>query len=277
MMSARFSSGHPNNPASKVFKINMSSAAFYELEPLAGPLRYGFKVMPPAVIGPPDRPFMMGGVGLGSAIEALECATGRPLIWATAQFLSHAAPGSFVEISVDIDVKGRRVTQARATVSLDDRVILWISAALGGVPGQTPTTYIKAPDVPGPESFEPIPLQYPECDDIQKRFEKRRLQPSSAERNGRDYIWFRPLDPQPLSAPLLAVMADFLGSGLPAARDSTSLDNTLRIHTLEPSTWVLAETQYPGVRDEVVSGEMRLFSEGGALLATGSQTLLLRR
>lgn len=255
----------------------MSSSAFYELQPLAGPLRYGFKVTPPAVVGPPDRPFMMGGVGLGSAIEALEHATGRPLIWATAQFLSHAAPGSFVEISVDIDVKGRRVTQARATVSLDDRVILWISAALGAVTGREPTTFIKAPEVPGPDAFEPIPLEFPECDDIQKRFDKRRLQPSTAEENGRDYIWFRPLDEQPLTAPLLAVMADFLGSGLPAAQGSTSLDNTVRIHTLEPSTWVLAETQYTGIRDEVVSGQMRLFSENGALLATGSQTLLLRR
>jgi hypothetical protein len=35
------------------------------------------------LVGPPERQFMMGGVGLGSAIMALEQATGRPLIWGT--------------------------------------------------------------------------------------------------------------------------------------------------------------------------------------------------
>ena len=40
--------------------------------------------------------FMFGGVGLASAIGAMERTTGRPLIWGTAQYLSYARPPSVV-------------------------------------------------------------------------------------------------------------------------------------------------------------------------------------
>ena len=32
--------------------------------------------------------FLFGGCGLGAALVALEAATGRPTVWATAQYLS---------------------------------------------------------------------------------------------------------------------------------------------------------------------------------------------
>ena len=36
---------------------------------------------------------LFGGTGLGAAVRALEADAARPLVWATAQFISHAVPG----------------------------------------------------------------------------------------------------------------------------------------------------------------------------------------
>ena len=41
---------------------------------------------------------LFGGCGLGAAIAVLEHVTGRPVTWATAQFLEFARPGSTVEL-----------------------------------------------------------------------------------------------------------------------------------------------------------------------------------
>jgi hypothetical protein len=38
--------------------------------------------------------FLFGGCGLGAALVALEAASGRPTVWATAQYLSYAPTGS---------------------------------------------------------------------------------------------------------------------------------------------------------------------------------------
>ena len=37
--------------------------------------------------------FLFGGCGLAAAISALEGTSGRPLVWATGQYLSYAKPG----------------------------------------------------------------------------------------------------------------------------------------------------------------------------------------
>src|SRR5207244_1998641 len=61
------------------------------------------------------RGFLFGGCGLAAAIAALEAATGRPAIWATAQYLAHARPPAVLEVAVTVAASGRQVTQARAT------------------------------------------------------------------------------------------------------------------------------------------------------------------
>ncbi|MDQ1356726.1 MAG: hypothetical protein QOG44_1099, partial [Acidimicrobiaceae bacterium] len=39
---------------------------------------------------------MFGGCGLAAGVAAMEHASGRPAIWATAQYLSYAPTGSVV-------------------------------------------------------------------------------------------------------------------------------------------------------------------------------------
>ena len=56
--------------------------------------------------------FLFGGSGLGAAIEAMEGTTERPVVWATAQYLSYARPGTVMDIDVTVAVEGHQITQA---------------------------------------------------------------------------------------------------------------------------------------------------------------------
>src|SRR6476646_4076031 len=71
---------------------------------------------------------LFGGAGLGSCEEALEQATGRPLVWATGQYLSYARPPAVLDIRVTEVVRGHQVSQARAVATVDGDEILTVNA-----------------------------------------------------------------------------------------------------------------------------------------------------
>ena len=94
--------------------------------------------------------FLFGGCGLGAAIAALEGSSGRPVVWATAQYLSYANPPSIMDIDVTIAVAGKQVTQARAVGHVGDREILTVNAALGSRDARgRRASGPRCPDVPG--------------------------------------------------------------------------------------------------------------------------------
>ena len=49
--------------------------------------------------------FMFGGCGLATAVTAPEHTTGRPLIWATTQYLSYGKTGSILDLDVRVPVE----------------------------------------------------------------------------------------------------------------------------------------------------------------------------
>src|SRR5262245_34759635 len=75
--------------------------------------------------------FLFGGCGLAAAVTALEATTGRPLVWATAQYLSYARTPSVLDLDVIVPVAGRHTTQARAIGHVGDQEIFTVNAALG--------------------------------------------------------------------------------------------------------------------------------------------------
>src|SRR5213079_561970 len=87
----------------------MDTREWLGLEPTHNPNRWYLPVVPGISTG---GGFLFGGCGLGAAISALEGTTGRPVVWATAQYLSFARPGSILDIDVTIAVEGRQTTQA---------------------------------------------------------------------------------------------------------------------------------------------------------------------
>ena len=66
----------------------MDAVAFFGMEPTADPRHWRLPVVPSLCSG---LGALFGGAGLGACVEALEQATGRPLVWATGQYLSYAA------------------------------------------------------------------------------------------------------------------------------------------------------------------------------------------
>ena len=239
----------------------------------------------PRVSTPGD--FLFGGCGLGAGIVALEAASGRPAIWATAQYLSFAPLGSTVRIEVTIAVAGHQTTQARATGWVEDREILTINAALGRTNLDVGGVWVTPPNVPEPDDCPPRRLPDLMRSSIFELIETRvaggrtfeQLDGTPGDR--RSALWCRVpghLDP---SAATLAVFGDFLSGAVsqPVGRRlmGRSLDNTLRTVQLEPTEWVLCDMRMHALVAGYGQGIAFLWSERGTLLGTASQTVAAKK
>ncbi len=250
----------------------MSNAPFYAPAATDDPNRFRLDVGSAHSVGPHGRMFMMGGVGLGSAVMALEAVTERPLIWATAQYLSFAQPDSQVDIEVDVRVAGNSTSQARVVSRVADREIITVNAALGARKGQPVVPYVTMSEVPPPEDC-PIDDSYDAGpDDLHARIERRYVPSGQGEHEGHAPMWIRWRDDEPATAGMIAILSDFLPGAIPVTRGSSSLDNTLRIHTLETSSWYLLDARIHGLASGFFHGEAHVFTREGTLLATASQS-----
>lgn len=231
---------------------------------------------------------MFGGVGMAAAISALEQTCARPVIWATAQYLSYARPPSVVDLDVWIAAQGRNTTQARVAAHVGDKEILTVNAALGERAGGASGQWVQAPEVPPPEDCEESERWRPDVEDLHSHIEVRVAQgrhgrgydAAGASPDGRSVLWIRPRNGAAVDAPMLAIMADHVPSAIGAAlgrnAGGNSLDNTIRF--LEPAAtdWVLCETTIAGMARGSAHGAMRLFSREGRLMATASQSMIVR-
>jgi len=94
-------------------------------------------------------------------------------------------------------------------------------------------------------------------------------------------LWVAPRDPAlPIDRLTLGVMADFLPSGvgnaLGTSAGGNSLDNTIRFARLVPTRWVLVDVRIHAAAQGFVHGRAHLFAQDGTLLATASQSMILR-
>src|SRR5579875_1787238 len=80
--------------------------------------------------------FLFGGCGLADGIVAMEVASGRSTVWATAQYRSFAPTGSKLDLEVTLSAIGKRTTQARAIGHVGDNEILTVTSSLGEPSGQ---------------------------------------------------------------------------------------------------------------------------------------------
>ena len=238
-------------------------------------------------VGPPDRQFLFGGVGIATALASMERLSGRPAIWATAQYLSYARPGSQVQIAPVLVTEGKAITQARATITCEGREVLIATAAMGEREGWH-DQWQMMPDVPSPEECTEARHWRARADTLNARFEYRPALGRYPDGNpiegrsetGRMAVWARPREGEDIDRILLAVMADFVASGISNAigrgGGGNSLDNTVRYCRIVPTDWVLCDVQISAVASGIVHGTMRLFARNGTLMATSSQSMILR-
>ncbi len=257
---------------------------FLGLEPTHNPHRWHFPVTPGLSTG---GGFLFGGCGLAAAIAALEGTTGRPLVWATAQYLSYAKPGSVVDVDVTIAVSGRNSTQARAVGHVADREIFTVNAALGARDLDIDHTYVTPLDVPQPDDCDPRPLRIPGEESIMSRIDLRLASAHAWEdlignpaEGGRSALWARIPDLLEPSAAALAILGDYvpfgIGQALGQFAGGNSLDNTLRVVKIVPTEWVLLDIQVDGIANGFGHGTVRLYAQDGTLMATASQSTIVR-
>jgi len=230
--------------------------------------------------------FLFGGCGLAAGIAALEEASGRPTVYAAAHYLSFAQLGSTVDVTVNLAAVGKRVTQARATAFTEDREILTVSAALGRSELDAPTPWLTMPDVPTPDQCRrrimPRIFEASIFDHVETRialgrtFEQLDGVPGSAV----SALWARVPSHLEPSAATLAIFGDLLAGGVsePMGRHTfgQSLDNTIRVATLEPTEWVLVEIHMHALVGGFAQGTAYLWSQTGTLLGTASQSMSSR-
>ncbi len=230
--------------------------------------------------------FLFGGCGLASGLVALEEASERPTIWATAQYLSYAPLGATVTVKTDLAVVGHRVTQARATTYAEGREILTVNAALGTGELSSPTPWVTMPDVPDPEDCPPRVMPKRFATSIFNHLESRiALGRSFDQIDGTpgspvSALWSRVPGHFDPSAATLAIFGDYVAGGVtqPLGFNTMgrSLDNTIRIATLEPTDWVLCEIHMHALAKGFAQGTAHMWSQSGTLLATASQSIAAR-
>lgn len=252
----------------------MDAPRWLGLEPTHNPMRWYLPVVPGISTG---AGFLFGGSGLGAAIAAMEGSTGRPVVWATAQYLSYARPGSVMDIDVTVAVEGRQTTQARAVGMVAGTEILTVNAALGSRPLDMAGQWAQRPDVPPPLSCEPRERRF-NTESIMDRLDQRL---AFADReSGRVAVWTRVPELLEMSAPVLAVIGDYVPMGIHVALEgvamANSLDNTLRVAAAVPTEWVLADISIDVVANGFGHGRVNLWSEDGTLLGCASQSTLIR-
>ena len=239
--------------------------------------------------------FLFGGCGLGAAVAAMEAVCQRPVVWATAQYLSFAMVDSIMDLDVYVAVSGKHTSQVRAVGHVGDREILTVNAALGSKPVDGDEQWRTMPTVPDPADCPGRQQLVEDAGSIMTRFDMRlaagttwdNLTPTppdggapSPNRSpgGRSALWVR-MPEVDMSAAALAILGDYVPFGISQAMGwwvpSNSLDNTIRVQRLVPTEWVLCDVRVDGIHDGFGHGSVYLWAQDGTLLATASQSAVL--
>ena len=260
----------------------MDPTGFFGLERTEDPNAWRLPVVPELCSG---MGALFGGCGLGAAIEALEVTTARPMVWATAQYLSFARPPSVIDLAVVEVVRGHQVSQARVVARVDGEEILTVNAALGRRELPWSGAWAVRPEVPAPEDCPRRVLLERHRGSIMNRLDMRLANARDFEDlegepgDGRCALWVR-LPDLDVSAAALAVVGDYvpfgIGQALGRRTGSNSLDNTLRVANRRPTEWILADVRVHAVADAFGHGLVHLWAEDGTLLGTASQSAMVR-
>lgn len=258
-----------------VYPLAVDSRQWLGIRPTHNPMRWYLPVTEGICSG---LGTLFGGCGLGAAIDVLEQTTGRPVVWACAQYLNYTRPPSVVDLDVHVLAEGRTTTQARVVGQVGDTAILTVNASLGSRDMPEEGQWITAPSVPPPDQCPRREMRFDPGATISSRLEQRIAieEPGT----GRTAFWTRMPELLEMSAASLAVLGDFvpmgLGQAVTSEINSNSLDNTIRIINIVQSEWVLLDVRIEAVARGFGHGHLYLWSEDGTLMGTASQSAMIR-
>jgi len=262
--------------------MKTSSAEFLDLYHDIDTLRWQLPVVAKTTGG---RGSLFGGVGLAAGIVALEQASNKPIVWATGQYLSLTQQPVILDLEVILPAVGRSVTQGRVVGHLENQEVITIFGACGMRPDTHQGIWESMPDAPGPEKSLKLDREM-DTESLHQHVDIRMAKgmfgfsgQGTASNDGRSLLWAR-MPGVHHDAGALAIIADYmpscLGNALGQVIGCTSLDNTIRFANLVESEWILCENKIEFVGKGFAYGTVHMWSESGALLATASQTMVVR-
>jgi acyl-CoA thioesterase len=261
----------------------VDARTFFGLERTDDPARWRMPVVQGLTSG---TGALFGGCGLGACIEVMEQLTGRPCIWATAQYLSFARPPSVVELDAVEVVRGHQISQARVIAHVGDTEILTVLGALGQRPLELEGQWAIKPDVPSPENSPPRVIMPNHEGRVSSRLDAKLASGRRPDEfpgppgSGNSALWVHVPEIAEMSAAVLAIIGDFVPFGISQAlgqrAGGNSLDNTLRVAHRVPTEWVLADVRVHAVADGFGHGLVHLWAQDGTLLGTASQSTRIR-
>lgn len=233
---------------------------------------------------------LQGGACLGAAIAAMERATGRPAVWATAQYLTYAVGTDPIDLAVTVEVTGYNTTQARCVLSRNGVEILTAHGALGARRFDVERVWAERPEVDAPADCAPYRFFARGQGGIGDLTEVRlaagrqldEIGSGKGPGDGWFALWVRCWEgTQPVSVADLAFVGDFMplgfadATGLPLA--GNSLDNTIRVGERAATEWILLSIHSQQVANGFGHGHAELWAEDGTLMGHVSQTAVMRR
>ena len=274
-------------PNSEIVALESSTVDLFHLDATDDPNRFSWT--PSSTLLTPAGT-VQGGAGLGATTEAMERVTGRPTIWATAQYLSFAAGTDPIDVEVNVEVAGHNTAQARCTLSRDGREILTAHAALGRRNLDLEGVWSKPPEVAPPEDcpryrfFERGHDHIGDLVDIRLAHGRQldEIGDDGARGDGSFALWMRSWSDADhlVTTPELAFIGDFMPLGYADAIGQpfagNSLDNTLRVGRSGRTDWILLVTQVEQVVNGFGHGRANLWAQDATLLGSVSQSSIMR-
>lgn len=231
-------------------------------------------------LGPPEGKHLSGGSALASVVALLERETQRPLIQASAQFLASPPAGSLFEIVLTHLQSGRSISQAAASIRIEGKEAAIITTSLGSRPSVGEFTWAVAPAVPPPEACPPVPFVRIDDGDLHSQLDIRLAGDPRANPQGRAQFWIGYDGDDQVPAAFLAMIADYLPEAIHMnigrRAGAVSLDNVIRIISRAVTPWLLCDIRLDAISSGLFHGRMRICAQDGSLLATASQSGVVR-
>ncbi len=229
---------------------------------------------------------LWGGVALAAAMNALSSQLDdMPIVFASAQFLANKTNAEQLLLECEIASHSRTVAQGYVRGQLDDVDFLRVSACLGNRKGTDIVDACVPATVP----------RYGDCDEVDLGTPRTAMHTHTQVRlaqgmfgvtgqgapsdNGVLSLWVRmPKVNNDVGA--LAILADYMlsaiGNSLRTVAYGVSLDNTIRTARIVPTDWVQCDITMDHISNGFGYGTAQLFSEDGVLMATASQSVIVR-
>lgn len=233
---------------------------------------------------------LFGGAGLAAGVAALETVTGLRPVWATGQFLARTDPDSTLRLRVDLPAQGRSVTQAHITGLVDDQSVVTVIGAAGTGRSLASGLWPKFPTVKDPQDCEYVDRNF-DVPTVHDHVEVRVARGmfgfngiGTPSGDNHTLLWVR-MPQVELGAASIALMGDYmvsaLGNALGKITFCTSLDNTIRFAGPPPASdrydgWLLCDNRIEYVGEGFANGSAFIWAPDGSLLATASQSMVVR-